>query len=147
MAMQPERATEILEATIPSQIRFYRIPIADPKPLPSSTDEQRRDVSLAAAALAAASAPTASRSEPETIFGSVSTADMAEAIKALLARDEESARVVIAAEDIRIVGDGGVSGAVEGDRLKAIGEFEVELRVKGGEVVRRVVCVKPQEGI
>ena len=141
-----------MEATIPNQILFYRVPISDPKPPSSSTGEQRKDASPAAAALAAASSPKSmvdvpTRAELETIFGSVSTSDMAEAIKAVLAGDDESARVVIAAEDIKIIGDGGMTGAIEGDRLKALGEFEVEIRVKGGGVMRRVVCVKAQDEV
>lgn len=85
-----------------------------------------------------------------TIFGSVSTADMAESIKAALAQSTEGARVVVGAEDITIVqhGDdeiGNQDKGVEGDRLKALGDFQVEVRVKGGEAVVRTVSVQAQE--
>lgn len=85
-----------------------------------------------------------------TIFGSVSTADMAESIKAVLAQSTEGARVVVGAEDITIVQNqddefGHQDEGVEGDRLKALGDFQVEVRVKGGEAVVRIVSVKAQE--
>lgn len=85
-----------------------------------------------------------------TIFGSVSTADMAESIKAVLAQTTEGARVVVGAEDIIIVQHqddefGRQDEGVEGDRLKALGDFQVEVRVKGGEAVVRTVSVKAQE--
>lgn len=89
-------------------------------------------------------------SQIATIFGSVSTADMADSIKAVLAETNEGARVVIGAEDITIVqAEDDESGyqdkGIEGDRLKALGDFQVELRVKGGEAVVRTVSVKPQD--
>lgn len=85
-----------------------------------------------------------------TIFGSVSTADIAESIKAVLAATREGARVVIGAEDIAIVQDkddefGHQDKGIEGDRIKALGDFQVEVRVKGGEAVVRRVSVKAQE--
>lgn len=76
---------------------------------------------------------------------------MAESIKAVLAQTTEGARVVIGAEDIAIVQDkhdgiGYQDKGIEGDRLKALGDFQVDIRVKGGEaVVRRTVSVKAQE--
>lgn len=70
---------------------------------------------------------------------------MVESIKTLLAEDEESAMVVVGSEDIRIVGDVGEDAGVEGDRLKAIGDFLIEIRVKGGKPVQRTVSVRAQE--
>lgn len=75
---------------------------------------------------------------------------MAESIKAVLAQTTEGARVVIGAEDIAIVQDkddesGNQDKDIEGDRLKALGDFQVEVRVKGGEAVARMVSVKAQE--
>ena len=79
------------------------------------------------------------------IYGSVSTADIVESVKAVLAETEEGARVVLSAEDITIVTDEGPAPGAEADRLKALGEFEVDIRVKGGELVRRFISVKAQE--
>lgn len=96
--------------------------------------------------------PLPKPSQPQliTIFGSVSTADMAESIKAVLAEKSGGARVVIGAEDIAIVQDeddelGHQDNGIEGDRLKALGDFQVAIRVKGGEAVVRTVSVKAQE--
>ena len=75
---------------------------------------------------------------------------MAESIKAILAETTEGARVVIGAEDISIIQDeddefGLEYKGIEGDRLKALGNFQVEIRVKGGETVVRTVSVEAQE--
>ena len=80
------------------------------------------------------------------IYGSVSTADIAESIKAILAESEEGARVVLSAEDITIITEGGNVLGAEADRLKALGEFDVDIRVKGGEAVRRFISVLAQKG-
>ena len=85
-----------------------------------------------------------------TIFGSVSTADVAESIKAVLVETRDGARVVIGAEDITIVQKEDVEKerqerGVEGDRLKALGEFQIEVRVKGGDPVMRTVSVREQD--
>lgn len=86
--------------------------------------------------------------KPQTvaIYGSVSTADIAESIKAILAESEEGARVVLSSEDITIITEGGNVPGAEADRLKALGEFDVDIRVKGGEAVRRFISVLAQEG-
>ena len=68
-------------------------------------------------------------------------------MKAMLSRTEEGARVVLAAEDVKILVPEDVESqdiGVEGDRLKALGEFQVEARVKGGEAVVRTVSVRAQ---
>lgn len=148
--LQPERASELLDEKLPSQIIFYRVPIVDPKSTSFALETERTgDASPAAAALAAASAPVAPSLmfEVEKIFGSVSTADMAESIKALLAMDEESARIVVGGEDITMIGTAGEDAGVEGDRLKAVGDFLIEIRVKGGEPVQRTVSVRGQEAV
>lgn len=59
--------------------------------------------------------------------------------------DEEGTRVVLGPEDVTIAraevdGHGG-----EADRIKVLGDFEIEVRVKGGEAVRRTVRVQAQE--
>ncbi|KAL9101358.1 MAG: hypothetical protein Q9163_003381 [Psora crenata] len=144
-----DRASHILESILPSHIIFYRVPVNDPAHDPSPSElaaQQRRGASPAAAALAAASAPAKPPVfEAKKIFGSVTTADMAESIKALIGSDEESARVVIGAEDISILGDEVEGSGIEGDRLKALGDFQVEVRVKGGEPVLRTVSVRSQD--
>ena len=79
------------------------------------------------------------------IYGSVSTADIAASIKAALAMDEEGARVVLGPEDVIIVSGKGDEDGGEADRIKNLGEFEIDVRVKGVEAIRRIVRVQPQE--
>ncbi len=74
---------------------------------------------------------------------------MAESIKAVLATTSEGARVVVGAEEITIVqdengGTGNQDKGIEGDRLKALGDFRVEVGIKGGATVVRTVSVKAQ---
>lgn len=128
---------------------FYRIPISDPETPIQATPPSRVQgaASTAAAELAAASEPIPEPPKPRlaTIFEPVSTTDIAGAAKAVLAQSVEGAQVVLGAEDITIKGEGGEAAGIEGDSLKALGDFPIELRVKGGEPVHRVVSVKPQE--
>lgn len=154
--VSPERALEILDEKLPLQILFYRVPITEPSsaattettPSPNSTTEPRRQhASPAAAALAAASSPASppvnvgDSLHAEPIFGSVSTGDIADSIKALLAQEEEGARIVLGAEDVTILTGEGVEG---GDRVKALGDFRIEVRVRGGkDTMRRIVSVRP----
>lgn len=142
-----KRSAELLESLVPQELVFYRVPIAIPRseleqpiePLGSSINAiggdlpQRQDVP-------APPSPSATR-----IFGSVSTADMVDSIKAVLAEDEEGARVVLGPEDISIVGQKSWDSEGEEDRLKALGEYGVEIRLKGAEPVRRTVSVRAQQ--
>lgn len=140
---------------MPPSLIFYRTLISAPEPevpIQKPPSRLRRATSSAAAELEAASEPLPKPPQPQlaTIFGSVSTAEIAESIKAVLAETTEGARVVIGAEDITIVQDeenesGHHDKGIEGDRLKALGDFQVEVRVKGGEAVVRIVSVKAQE--
>lgn len=137
-----------MEAALPSHIIFYRSPITDPEPEILEPSTPRRAAGSAAAVLDAASEPLKpSKPSLATIYGSVSTADVVESIKALLSQTEEGARVVLAAEDVRILVPEDVEPqdiGIEGDRVKALGEFQVEARVKGGEAVVRTLSVKAE---
>lgn len=140
---------------MPPSIIFYRTPINVPEPeapIQEPPSRTRRATSSAAAELEAASEPLPQPPKPQlvSIFGSVSTADIAESIKAVLAQTTEGRRVVIGSEDIAIVQQTddefeNQGKGIEGDRLKALGDFKVEIRVKGGEAIFRTVSVKAQE--
>lgn len=75
------------------------------------------------------------------IYGSVSVADIAEKVKAELRGMEKGARVVLGPDDITIVQREGDQVREEADRLKVLGDFEVNIRVKGGEAVQRIVRI------
>ena len=135
---------------------YYRTPIInapEPEaPIQERPSRLRRATSSAAAELEAASEPLPKPAQPQLtyIHGSVSTADVAQSIKAVLAGTTEGARIVIGAEDITIIQDeddkiGHQIKGIEGDRLKALGDFQVEIRVKGGEPVIRSLIVKAEE--
>ena len=146
-SVQPQRATRLLSAEVPEHLDFYRAPITTPEPERPRHEPPRnfRDSASAAAAdLAAASEPLP-KPQQVAIFGSVTTADIVASIKAVLSENEEAARVVLSAEDIRIVRDAETEAGADADRIKSLGAFEVDIRVKGGELVRRIVRVKAQE--
>ena len=153
MCLQPQRAAQIIATSVSEYIDFYRIPISNPESEKAPTNIPKRNyqdsVSSAAADLAAASEP-----EPQPqmipIFGSVSTAEIAASIKAVLSLkadsgDEEAARVVLNADDITVVHEDGADSTSEAGRIKALGNFAIDIQVKGGESVRRTVRVKAQE--
>lgn len=144
-----------MESLLPSHVVFYRTPIPTseedtPEPPPS---RPRRAASSAAAELDAASEPLPKPPKPQLakIFGSVATADVADSFKAVLDQTEEGSRVVLGAEDIRFLEPEHMEGAepqetgIEGGRIKALGDFQVEARVKGGDTVIRTVSVRAQE--
>ena len=153
MCMQPHRAAQIIATNVPRYIDFYRTPISAPTPEKAPTYIPKRSyqdsVSSAAGDFAAASEPEP-KPQMTPIFGSVSTTEIATSIKAVLSLkaesgDEEAARVVLNADDITIVQDDDADSTIEAGRIKALGNFAIDIRVKGGEAVRRMVRVKAQE--
>ena len=106
-----------MKEAIPSHVDFYRQPI-----LPDET-----------ASAEAAPAGT-------NIYGSVTSADVATSIKALLASSELAGRVVLADEDINFTN----AEAASAGRVKQLGDFEVEIKIKGRqETIKRHVRVLP----
>ncbi|KAL8932591.1 MAG: hypothetical protein Q9216_006770 [Gyalolechia sp. 2 TL-2023] len=140
-----KRASELIETHVPREILFYRVPIANPKPEPEQPEPLGNSINAIGG-----EAPPQRAPEPTPlvtrIFGSVSTADMVDSIKAVLAEDEEGARVVLGPEDIHIVEGKKNEGLdVEEDRLKALGDYKIEIRLKGVDPVRRIVSIRAQE--
>jgi len=75
-----------------------------------------------------------------SIFGSVSTSDVATSIKALLASTELAGRIILNDDDIHFT-DSEVASA---GKIKQVGEYEIEIRVKGREEsIKRKVRVLP----
>jgi ribosomal protein L9 len=82
---------------------------------------------------------------PVSIYGSVSTTDIANNIKEYVAYNDEASRVTLSDSDIRFVG---VSELEESTRVKHLGEYEIEISIKGTEGrVRRMVQVLAQEDV
>lgn len=139
----------LIATTLPLQIVFYRVPVNEPKAQVEKPPPRRRPgaTSSAAADLAAAFeyTPEPPQSQLARIFGTVSKVEIAEAAKAVLAQSEEGAKVVLGADDITYKSSDGEDRGVEGDELKALGDFPIEVRVKGGEAVQRVVSVRAED--
>lgn len=135
---QHEEATKTIAKLLPDNIDFYRTQIVAQAPA------QRRSPSLPASALISHAAggntpiPTETK---QAIYGSVSTADIAATIRAVLAENAEGSRIVLGPEDITFAIE-----TEEKDRVKHLGTFDVDIRVKGAaEAVRRKVTVHAQE--
>lgn len=129
---------EIISNLLPANLDFYRTPISVPEPPP-----QRYSLSVPATSAVSAAAleaiPSAAPAKTN-IYGSVSTMDIATNLKAILAEDEEGSRVVLSHEEISFVEE-----ADDKDRVKHLGTFEIEIKLKGApDVVRRSIKVNPQ---
>ncbi|KAF2225641.1 hypothetical protein BDZ85DRAFT_69214 [Elsinoe ampelina] len=75
------------------------------------------------------------------IFGSVSVGDVVERVRDVLGGNEEASRIVIGEEHVRFV-----ETEAEGGKVKTLGQFKVEIGVKGAEgTVARTVRVMPAE--
>ncbi|KAL9038090.1 MAG: hypothetical protein Q9180_003343 [Flavoplaca navasiana] len=142
--LTPNRTYEIIEAQVPSEMIFYRVPIAVPEPERAPHEPVGTSINAvggdAPVRKAPESVPSATR-----IYGSVSIADIADSIKAILATNEESARVVLAPEDIKIDESESEDVGIDADRLKALGEYQIEIRVKGMDPIQRRVNIRAQD--
>lgn len=127
---------------LPANIEFYRTPIPAP-PLPKKLSPSLAATSALSAAASAAAAESASREHQKPvktgIYGSVSTADIAANLKAILWEDIEGARVVISPEDISFV-----EQLEDKDRVKHLGTFTIDIRLGPSGNVRRTITVKAQ---
>ncbi|KAL8695870.1 MAG: hypothetical protein Q9224_003105 [Gallowayella concinna] len=141
--LAPKRAAEIIEAYIPPALIFYRVPIALPEPEPVPPEPIGNSINAIGGEAPVTNSPVAKPSVTR-IFGSVTTADIVESIKAVLAVSEEGARVVLAPEDIKIDEKESEDVGIEVDRLKVLGDYNIEVRLKGVDPVRRLVSVKEQ---
>jgi len=138
---QPEQSTVILENILPKTINFPRAPIvvAEPKRVALSPSVSSQS-SISAAAAAIAKAPT-STSSKVSIYGSVSTLDVATKIKEILLEKEEGVGIALDAKDIAFV-----EKTEEPDRVKHLGTFEFEIQLDGAaNAIRRKVRVVPEE--
>lgn len=143
--MQPEEGTAILEELLPPNLEFYRTPVAVAPQVEkriSPSIPTTSTVSAAANAAAIAGKGTKTKTPTKTsIFGSVSTNDIAANLKAILAEDSRGALVVFGHEDISFV----EQSSDDKDRVKHLGIFDIEIRLKGApDVVQRTIQVQAQ---
>lgn len=140
--LSPEEAAAIVARLIPANIEFYRTPTPAPPP-PKKLSPSLAATSALSAAAAAAAAENAKRDPPKPtktgIYGSVSTADIAANLKAILWEDINGARVVISPENISFV-----EQLEDKDRVKHLGIYTIDIRLSPTETVRRTIQVKVQ---
>lgn len=122
----------LLSSLVPSVLEFYRTVIPQGAKASRSADETTSP--------AVATESLSDRTVPLHIYGSVSTTDVVNSIKALLANHPEGSRIALTAQDITF----NAEDAEDGDRLKRVGVFDVTIRVKDA-TVRRTIRVHPQE--
>lgn len=139
---QPQDASKLMSSVLPEDLVFYRIPIpnqeremSDGESQPPQSREHSSDTGLTPDLV------NKRQAHPVPIYGSVSTTDIAEQVKSILCETEEGARLVLGAEDIIILNDGGGEVNEEAGRLKGLGDFPIEIRVKNGDAVRKTVRV------
>ncbi|KAI5202895.1 hypothetical protein E4T39_04497 [Aureobasidium subglaciale] len=147
--LSPKRSIELLSMLLPPVMEFRRRSQKAPTPTietPAPAKAQRGFSSAAADLLAAQTAPPpASTDSAAPLFGSISTADVASRIKHLLGDNQEASRIVLAAEDLKFVSLTSQAPS-EPDKIGYLGDYKVEVRVKGGELpVERIVRVLPIE--
>ncbi|KXS95535.1 hypothetical protein AC578_6984 [Pseudocercospora eumusae] len=148
-----QRSMDLLDIFVPHRLDFYREPIMEEEKLEEpeaaaekKEDKQQRSASSAASDLLAARSSIA-REKPKpkmtgAIYGSVSPHDILLAVRAATATNDEAARVVIAESDIQFLDP----QAQSENKIKSIGDFTIELNIKGAEEgIRRNVRVMPQE--
>lgn len=151
--LSPARSAELLEIFVPRTLEFWRQPILEERePEPEVKPEARRasmrgfgmgaGAELLAARASAPEVKPAKAAGPQAIYGSVSTGDVLNAVKAVMAENDEAARVVVQGEEVRFLDLAGE----DADRVKTVGEFAVEIMPKGAEKsVRRTVRVNAQQ--
>ncbi|KAI4099742.1 MAG: hypothetical protein L6R37_005811 [Teloschistes peruensis] len=148
---KPQRSAEVIEALLPRSLVFHRVPIEAPTPEPEAPKAVGNSINAIGG-----ETPMQRTSEPKKtsadihIFGSVTPADIVESIKAVLANDKEGANLVIAPEDIHILYGSNDEVATEEagvkvDRLKSLGEYRFEIRLKGVDPIRRLVHILPEQ--
>ena len=151
-----EQSIALVERFVRPRLEFYRQPIieevqeevvAAPAPKKRASYGSGAGAELLAARLGGAVPPTIAKAVdgPQAIYGSVSPLDVLQAVRATLAEDDEAKRVVLAEQDVQFV-DLPESEGEAAKVVKHVGEFAVEIRLKGAErAVRRVVAVVAQE--
>ncbi|CAI6339970.1 unnamed protein product [Periconia digitata] len=139
--LSPERSMELIDTFVPPTIDFTRQLIEQDSP--AKQDSRRHGASEAADILSSISFQEKPKVNVNSIYGSVSTTDVANTIKAALAHNDEAARVLLSDSDIKFI-----TGFEEDDtsRLKQVGSFKVEIQLSGAEApLLRTVRIRAKE--
>ncbi|PVH97026.1 hypothetical protein DM02DRAFT_616790 [Periconia macrospinosa] len=139
--LSAERSLELIDTFVPPTIDFARQPI--PQEKQEKSQARRHGASEAADILASITIKEKPKANPNAIYGSVSTTDIANTIKGALAHNDEAARVVLTENDITFI-----SGYEEEDtsRVKQLGSFKVKIQLNGAETsLERTVRIRAKE--
>lgn len=130
----------MLDRFIPPTVDFYRTPIVNPEPAkPADASE----VAPGESQREAQSDPHNATQAGTNIYGSVAISDVATAIKAALSIHDPNGRILLADEDIKFIR--AETGEDATDRVKQLGEYDVEIKLKGlNNTIRRKVRVLPE---
>jgi len=138
--LQPDAAFKVLDRFIPPTVDFYRTPIANHEP------KRPADAGEAAAGESLRQTPpemTDATQAGANIYGSVAIGDVSTAIKAALSIHDPNGRILLADEDIKFIR--AETGEDAADRVKQLGEYDVEIKLKGhNDTIRRKVRVLPE---
>jgi hypothetical protein len=137
--LSQERSRELIEIFIPKRLDFPRTAIAGNKP-----EDQRSAFSAGAELLAARTGGVGVNDKLAPIYGSVTLHDVAVVMRAAMDTNDEARRVVINQDDLTFI-DLPASSEADADRIKNIGDFVVELKLKNmTEPVVRTIRVVPK---
>ncbi|KAK1781373.1 hypothetical protein QBC45DRAFT_406006 [Copromyces sp. CBS 386.78] len=138
----PETAHALLSELIPNTLTFHREPVPIPVPQPKLAEEPKVSPLIARRAPAPTPQTPSTDKAERAIFGSVSSTDILNQIKALISGHEDASRIVLGPSSVKIVGlaDGN-------DRIRHLGRWEIEIAVaragSGLEPVRKLVEILP----
>jgi hypothetical protein len=136
--MTVQRSYELIDIFIPKRIDFRRTAIAGDRP-----DPQRAGFSAGADLLAARTGGVGINDKLSPIYGSVTLHDVAVEMRNAMDTNDEARRVIINQDDLTFVGLPASSEA-DADRIKHIGDFTVELKLKNmTQPVTRTIRVSP----
>jgi hypothetical protein len=133
-----ERSRELINIFIPKRIDFRRTAIAG-----NPAETQRSGFSAGAELLAARTGGVGINDKLAPIYGSVTLHDVAVEMRNAMDTNDEARRVTINQDDLTFVGLPASSEA-DADRIKHIGDFIVELKLKTmTEPIIRTIRVSP----
>ncbi|KAI4195440.1 MAG: hypothetical protein LQ350_007204 [Teloschistes chrysophthalmus] len=148
---EPQRSAEVIEALLPRSLIFHRVPIEASMPGPEAPKPVASSINAIGGETPMQRTPEPKKPSADIpIFGSVTPADIVDSIKAVLANDKEGANLVVSSEEIHILHGSNDEVAneeagVKVDRLKSLGDYRFEIRLKGVGPVRRLVRIVPEE--
>lgn len=135
--VQPAAAFKVLDRFVPPVVEFYRTPIANVETVKTADKESATASSLETESVSHQKGQTQAGTN---IYGSVGITDVATAIKAALSIHDPNGRILLADEDIKFIR--AETGEDAADRVKQLGDYTIEIKLKGHDVsIQRIVRV------